>query len=412
VIAPQIIPLGRASDLLARLAAAITSADPAAQSIHAAGGIRRFEPVVSSIEVVVSSGNPASTLEALRSVPELTQAHPSPERLRARYSRVPVDIWIATPATCGTVLFNATGSSAHIKGVKARGPIDRDFATENELYQRLGLAFIPAELRHGSGEIEAAAANTLPRLVDVPDMRGDLHMHSVYSDGRDTLAAMMDGCYALGYEYVAITDHSWRSAAPRTLALDDIARQRDEIDGLRDAYPRMQILHGIEVDIMRDGSLDFEDHVLEGFDLVLASLHDRANHDDERLTQRSLQAIRHPLVNILCHPANRLAGASHGYSLDFDALYAAASETGTALEVDGAPSHLDLDGERAREAAAAGVTLAIDSDCHRFDALARQMGFGVGTARRGWVEPRHVLNTRSVADVRAFVAAKRAGRRV
>jgi DNA polymerase (family 10) len=411
VTAPQLIPLGRASDLLAQLTAAIRSADPATQSIHAAGSTRRFEPLVSSIDVVVCSDSPSSTLDTLARVLGLTHVQRSAQRVSARFARVPVDILIATPANCGTVLFDATGSYAHVKAVKARGLTDREFATEKELYQSLGLEFIPAELRHDSGEIEAAASNSLPRLIDVTHMRGDLHMHSVYSDGRDTIASMLDGCYALGYEYVAMTDHSWRSAAPKTLSVDDVARQRDEIDRLRESYPRMEILHGTEVDIMPDGSLDFEDDVLEGFDIVLTSLHNRANHDDARLTERSLQAIRHPLVNILCHPANRLVGVSHGYGLDFDALYAAALETGTALEVDGAPSHLDLDGERAREAAAAGVTLTIDSDCHRFDALGRQMGFGVGTARRGWVEPRHVLNTRSLADVRAFVAAKRAGRR-
>ena len=149
----------------------------------------------------------------------------------------------------------------------------------------------------------------------------------------------------------------------------------------------MTILHGIEVDILPDGRLDFEDAMLERFDIVLASLHNRAGQDADRLTRRCLAAIRHPLVNVLCHPANRLVGHCDGYDLDFDALYAAAVETGTALEVDGAPSHMDPDGEpRARAAAVAGVTIAIDSDCHRAPALDRQMRFGVGTARRGWVE--------------------------
>jgi DNA polymerase (family 10) len=161
------------------------------------------------------------------------------------------------------------------------------------------------------------------------------------------------------------------------------------------------------VDIMPDGSLDFEDEVLETLDIVLASLHDPAHQDAKTLTKRCIRAIRHPLVTIITHPANRLVGRRPVYELDFDAVYAAAVETGTALEVDGAPSHLDLDGEHARRAIAAGVTLTIDSDCHRARALRRQMALGIGTARRGWVEPRHVLNTRSAAEVRAFVAAKR-----
>jgi DNA polymerase (family 10) len=278
------------------------------------------------------------------------------------------------------------------------------------LYASVGLAFIPPELRHASGEIEAAASGGLPDLIDSSDMRGDLHMHSLYSDGRDQVSAMVEACCALGYEYMAITDHSFGAAASRTLAIDAIPRQREEIDALRERFPDIAILHGIEVDILPDGRLDFDDAVLEPFDIVLASLHEHARQDSDRLTERSIQAIRHPLVNVLCHPANQLVGRFAGYELDFDAIYAAAAETGTALEVDGAPSHLDLDGERARAAVAAGVTLTIDSDCHRVEALGQQMRFGIGTARRGWITRTNVLNTRPLSEVRAFIAAKRAGR--
>jgi DNA polymerase (family 10) len=233
-------------------------------------------------------------------------------------------------------------------------------------------------------------------------------MHTTYSDGADALEAMVAQCCALGYEYIAITDHSERAGASRTLSRDDLARQRDEIAQARERYPQIAILHGAEVDIMPDGRLDFPDAVLEPLDLVLASLHDAAGQDGETLTRRCIRAIRHPLVTIITHPGNRVVGRRGIYPLDYDAVYAAAAETGTALEVDGAPSHLDLDGEHARAAIAAGVTLTIDSDCHRVRALDLQMQLGIGTARRGWVEPRHVLNTRPLADVRAFVAAKRA----
>jgi DNA polymerase (family 10) len=188
---------------------------------------------------------------------------------------------------------------------------------------------------------------------------------------------------------------------------EGLARQRDEIGRLRERYPQLAILHGIEVDIMPDGRLDFDDEVLAGLDIVLASLHDAARQDGRQLTRRCIAALRHPLVSILTHPANRLVGRHDGYDLDFDAVYRAAAETGTALEVDGAPGHLDLDGDRARAAVAAGVTLVIDSDCHRAVSLDRQMRFGVGTARRGWVEARHVLNTRSIHEVRAFIRNKR-----
>jgi DNA polymerase (family X) len=257
--------------------------------------------------------------------------------------------------------------------------------------------------------VEAAAAGRLPVLVEVRDIRGDLHMHSTYSDGQDPLDVMVAAAHALGYEYIAITDHSERAGAPRTVSLDALARQRDEIAALRERYPSMAILHGIEVDIMPDGRLDFPDAVLEPLDIVLASLHDAAGQSGRRLTKRCLAAIRHPLVSIVTHPLNQIVGRRGGYPLDYAAVYQAAAETGTALEIDGAPLHLDLDGTHAREAVSAGVTVVVDGDCHRAGALARHMRFGVGTARRGWVEPGHVLNTRSLEDVRRFVAAKRRG---
>jgi DNA polymerase (family 10) len=282
--------------------------------------------------------------------------------------------------------------------------------TEADLYRRLQLPEIPPELREGEDEIAVAERGQLPHLVSAADIRGDLHMHSAWSDGRDTIEEMVFASQQLGYEYVAITDHSERSLASRQLAAADIARQRAEIERVRARLKRVQVLHGIEVDIMHDGSLDFDDDQLAGFDIVLASLHDHAGHDGPTLTERYLRAIRHPLVNVITHPANRTPGRSMGYRLDFDMLFAAAAETGTAMEVDGAPGHLDLDGTLARRAAAAGVTLVIDSDCHRSDGLGRQMRFGVGTARRGWIRPEHVLNTRGVDEVRAFVAAKRARR--
>jgi DNA polymerase (family 10) len=161
---------------------------------------------------------------------------------------------------------------------------------------------------------------------------------------------------------------------------------------------------------MRDGSLDFDDEQLAQFDIVLASLHDHAGQSGDALTERYLRAIRHPLVNVITHPANRSPAQSGGYDLDFDRIFQAAVDTGTALEIDGAPGHLDMDGVVARRAVAAGATVTIDSDSHRADALTRQMTFGIGTARRGWIEPRHVLNARGIDAVSAFVAAKRAGR--
>jgi DNA polymerase (family 10) len=408
VTEPTPLTLGRAWDLLDRAVSSIIVDCPAVQRVDVAGGARRFESVVTSAVLVVKSSDPALSLQQAIDALEMTErVELDARRVAGLFRGTPIEIAAAASDDYGTALFNATGSADHVRAILARGLSSSPMATEERLYASVGLPFIPPELRQGNGEIEAAAAGRLPALVDVSDIRGDFHMHSRYSDGRDPIAAMVEACDAIGYEYIAITDHSWGSAAPRTLAVEEIARQADEIDALRDRFPRMAILHGVEVDILQDGRLDFEDSVLERFDIVLASLHDAAGHDAARLTARSLAAIRHPLVNVLCHPANRLPGRFSGYELDFDALFEAAVETGTALEIDGAPSHLDLESGRARAAATAGVTLTIDSDCHRFDLLARQMRFGVGTARRAWVERQQVLNCRPLADVRAFIAAKR-----
>jgi DNA polymerase (family 10) len=281
-------------------------------------------------------------------------------------------------------------------------------ASEEDVYAQLQLPYIAPELRSGEDELAAAERGELPQLISELHIRGDLHVHTTWSDGRDTIADMVSAAKQLGYEYLAVTDHSEHAWSSRSLLVSDVSPQRAEIEALRAKVHGIDVLHGVEVDIMPDGSLDFDDSVLEGFDIVLASLHDSSGQDGARLTQRYLRAINHPLVNVITHPANRAPAQSDGYALDFDRLFAAAAETGTALEIDGAPGHLDLDGPLARRAAAAGATIVIDSDSHHVDALGRQMRFGIGTARRGWIEPRQVLNVRAASEVRAFVARKRA----
>jgi DNA polymerase (family X) len=338
--------------------------------------------------------------------------------------RGPVTLYVAVPEEAGSALVWHTGSQVHTallqerarrfgltfgegRMTDARGQVVTA-DTEQRLYAHLELPEIAPELREGADELAAAERGTLPALVSVADIRGDLHMHSTWSDGRDSIDQMVFAAMQLGYEYVAITDHSERSLASRQLVGADIPRQRREVEKVKARAGRIEVLHGVEVDIMPDGSLDFDDEQLAAFDIVLASLHDHAGQDGTVLTERYVRAMHHPLVNVITHPANRTPARSYGYPLDFDLLFATAAKTGTAMEVDGAPGHLDLDGTLARRAVEAGVTLVIDSDCHRSDALGRQMRFGVGTARRGWIRPSHVLNTGSVDDVRAFVARKRA----
>jgi DNA polymerase (family 10) len=234
-------------------------------------------------------------------------------------------------------------------------------------------------------------------------------MHTEWSDGRDSIEAMVRACVTLGYEYLAITDHSPSSSAARNLTNDGVARQADEIAALRGRYPEVTILHGCEVDILADGTLDFTDRILERFDIVLASLHERAGHSPEQLLRRYSSAMRHPLVSIITHPTNRLVPYRSGYELDYDRLFEMANDTRTILEIDGAPSHLDLDAKLARRAAQAGVMMVIDSDCHRAELLGRQMDLGLLTARRAWIEPHQIVNTRPIDEIRAMIGAKRSG---
>lgn len=418
------IPLGRAHLLASTFARDARRAGVAADRLTPVGSLRRFSPDIGDVSLlaIAPSGRHEQVLEAVSRLPivrGVSERHD--HTITITTERGSVRVYLEVPERAGGALLWHTGSRAHVARLQDRARrlgmrLDdgclagyADCATEEAIYAQLQLQYIPPELREGTDEVAAAERGDLPLLISEQHVRGDLHMHSTWSDGRDRLEDMVLASRQLGYEYIAITDHSQSAACSRALAREDVAAQREEIETLRQRYPSIQILHGVEVDIMPDGSLDFDDQLLAGFDIVLASLHDRAGHDAARLSERYMRTLRHPLVNVITHPANRSPALSAGYDLDFDVLFAAAAETGTALEIDGAPGHLDMDGALSRRAAAAGAALVVDSDCHRSEALARQMRFGIGTARRGWIEPRHVLNTRGVEEVRAFVASKRHG---
>ncbi|NOT28302.1 MAG: DNA polymerase/3'-5' exonuclease PolX [Acidobacteria bacterium] len=423
-------PLGRADLLASSVIRETRRAGFSLDSVTAVGSIRRFAPDIGDVSLlgIAAAARHGQILKAFARLPVVSEVKAAGSRdITIRTGRGDVTLHLAVPEQAGAALLWHTGSRAHVDLLRLRaqraglrfddGILSRageaavvDCAREEDVYAALDLPFIAPELRSGDDEIDAAERGTLPILLSEEHIRGDLHMHSNWSDGRNSIADMVSAGKQLGYDYLAITDHSERAWSSRKLALTDIQKQRDEIDMLRSRVRGIEILHGVEVDIMADGSLDFDDRVLEGFDIVLASLHDPADQDHLRLTERYLRAIRHPLVNVITHPANRSPAVSPGYNVDFDRLFEAAAQTGTAMEVDGAPGHLDMDGRVARRAVAAGVTVVVDSDCHRVESLSRQMRFGVGTARRGWLGPDHVLNTRSVTDVHAFVARKRARR--
>jgi len=422
------LSLGRAHALATSFAQHVQRSGLPIAALVPLGSLRRYAPEMGDVAMlaVAHAQQHGDVLDGLsRLAPSVSVLRRADTSISLNTERGPLAIHLSTPQDAGAALLWHTGSRQHTSALRARamargydfgdGRLRRagsrvEAPTEDAVYARLELPYIPPELREDGSELDLIDRNGLPQLVALPHIRGDLHTHTSWSDGRDTTARMVQAARELGYSYFAITDHSERAWASRTLSADDVPKQRAEIEAMRAQVPGIDVLHGIEVDILHDGTLDFPDDVLAGFDIVLASLHDDGGHEGARLTERYVTAMRHPLVNVITHPANRSPGARGGYDLDFDRLFQVAVETGTAMEVDGAPGHLDMDGAIARRAAAQGVTIVIDSDCHRADALGRQMEFGVGTARRGWVEPRHVLNTRSAADVRAFVAAKR-GRR-
>jgi DNA polymerase (family 10) len=423
------IPLGRAHLLVASAIREASRAGIPATALTLIGGIRRFAPEISDVALLatLSPSHHAEVLDRFAALPMATGiVSRDTSMVSVTTARGPATLHVTAPEHFGAALVWHTGSRGHTDALRTRaarlgmrldgarltrqGGAAVATITEEDLYRHLELPYIAPELREHGDEVATAERGDLPALVSAIHIRGDLHMHTTWSDGRDTLEMMAFTSKSLGYEYVAITDHSQRAFCSRTLSPDDVARQREAIRQLRENLPGLEVLHGVEVDIMPDGSLDFDDELLAAFDIVLASLHDHAGQVGDELTERYLGAIRHPLVNVITHPANRSPAQSPGYDVDFDRLFAAAADTGTALEIDGAPGHLDMDGLLARRAVAAGVTVTIDSDCHRAEALARQMQFGIGTARRGWIEPHHVLNARGVDAVRAFVADKRAGR--
>ncbi len=419
------IPLGRAIGLAEPILAELRSR-PGVEWVSPAGSLRRGQDTVGDIELLAAAGDPTPIIEAVAQDPAFDRVlHRSHRRLYVLTNRTQIGMRLPEPPHAGASLLHLTGSNAHLAILRERAVIRgcrltreglrsadgsiRAAATEEDIYASLDLPFIPPEIRDGGHEVAAAESGTLPALVSREDIRGDLHMHSRWSDGRDSIETMAIACRDLGYDYIAITDHSPSAGAIQTLSANTVKRQAEEIAAIRERFPQLTILHGCEVDILPRGRLDFPDHVLEQFDIVLASLHHRDNDGPEALLARYEAAARHPLVSLITHPTNRVVPHRPGYELDYDRLFAVAAETDTLLEIDGAPAHLDMDGTLARRAVAAGTTVAISSDCHRADHLERQMQMGIVTARRGWVEPRHVVNTRPLAELRAYLARKRGG---
>ncbi|GAC1571055.1 MAG: DNA polymerase/3'-5' exonuclease PolX [Candidatus Elarobacter sp.] len=415
-------PLGTALPIAHEVIAYLRSLTDA-QDLTAAGSVRRQEPTVGDIDVICTSPNAEAVVAAFTAW----------ERAEAVLAEGPTkaSIWLAgglqidlrvLPAHLyGNLLQHFTGSREHNiqfrelavrknLRVSENGIVDLTDGrtitcrTEAEVYAALGMAYIPPEMRLGVGEIEAARNGSLPHVVELADLKGDFHMHCTWSDGRDTLEAMIAACAARGYSYHALSDHSWGRGA-MGLDPEELRAQRARVREIGDRYG-IRTLCAAEVDIRADGTLDYDDAILAQLDLVIASVHSAFNLSREAMTARLIRACENPYVNVIGHPTGRNVETFAGYEFDHDAVFAAAARTGTALEIDGQPSRLDLPSPLARRAKEFGVTFSCDSDAHAVSHLAN-VAYAVGQARRGWVTAADVLNARPLEEVLAFVRAKR-----
>jgi DNA polymerase (family 10) len=441
--------LGTAERIIEGVAALLRDV-PGVRHVEPAGSFRRRRDTIGDLDLLVETDDAAAVIERFTGLPAVeTVVNAGAHKAAVRLAGGPqVDLMVMPTGACGTYLVHFTGSKEHnvrLRGIArdrgwslsekgfarlgdegeiATGPDAelRTFASEAEVYAFLGLAEVPPELREDTGEVEAARDGSLPRLVEQADLRGDCHAHSDWSDGIHTIEQMAEAARVRGYGYLVLTDHSHGLAIARGLTPERVAAQRLVIAELNARFIReeeagtappatppggFRLLHGCELEIRGDGSLDFDDELLASFDVVVAALHQGRRQSRAQLTARVLGAIASPHVDVIAHPAGRMLGERSRDDLDlaWDEVFAAAAATGTLLEVDGSDHRLDLAPERARLAVAAGCLLTIDSDAHRTEELAG-IGWGVAQARRAWVEPSVVANTWSRAELLAWVAGK------
>lgn len=445
---PRRMLLNRAEATIEGIAMALESL-PGVRSVEHAGSFRRKKETIGDLDLLVATDEPGVVLDAFTGLGVVDQVlNRGNAKAAVRLLRGPqVDLMVMPPDEAGTYLIHFTGSKEHNVKLRARArdrgwslsekgflridletgePLTGDaaelrtFPTEEAAYAFLELPYVPPELREDEGEIEAALAGRLPRLIEQPDLRGDCHTHSEWSDGVHSIELMAEACRRRGYAYQVLTDHSISLAIASGLAPDRVEEQRAIIAELNARFEQeeregtappetpaegFRLLHGCELEIRADGRLDYDDKLLARFDVVVASLHVSRRQPRAELTQRTLTAIHSPHVDIVAHPAGRMIQTRDDLDLDWDTVFAEAARTGTALEMNGSPHRLDLSVERARRALAAGCVLTIDSDAHKTAEL-DFVRWGISQARRAWVEPANVLNARSRDELMAWVGGK------
>ncbi|HEY5729102.1 MAG TPA: DNA polymerase/3'-5' exonuclease PolX [Anaerolineales bacterium] len=404
------IPLGRAYPLAQEIIKTL-KAVKGVVAAESAGSLRRMRSTVGDLDILVAAKDSSAVMEAFVNLPRVSRVLGKGDfKSSIEFTDgVRAQVWVHPPREFGTALQYATGSKDHnvqlrqialdkglslsdhsFKKVKGKGEIF--CATEEEVYETLGLPWVPPELREDRGEVAAAKANKLPKLIEVKDIKADLQTHSTWSDGKLSMLEMAQAAAKRGIKVIAFTDHSVSLGITGGLSMDDHKKQAAEIKKIQKQLgDKILVLHATEVEIKADGSLDYPDEFLASLDLVVASLHTSLRQPREKVMQRVLNAIRNPHVDIIGHPTGRLIPDREGADLDMDTILNAAAETGVALEINAHPSRLDLDDVYARRAKELGIPISINTDAHSeedFDMLF----YGVATARRAWLTKKDVIN--------------------
>jgi DNA polymerase (family X) len=414
---PGRLLLSKVKPIAEELAAALRQ-HPAANQVEVAGSVRRWAETCKDIDIIATAEEPAALAEHLATHPLIAAAGtPGANGIRAQtHNGVSVDLRIVPPAAFGNLLQHFTGSQAHnvqlredavARGlsVSEHGIADaasgdvQTCATEAEVYERLGYSYIEPELREGRGELKAARGGKLPELVELGDIRGDLHSHTTLSDGRNSLEEMAEAARDRGYEYLAITDHSASHGFGDHVTAERLWERIEEVRAFNKGKRGFRLLAGSEINIGLDGSLDYPDDLVAALDWVVASVHTSFSVSKEQMTERVLAAIENPDVDCIGHLTGRLIGRREPYGVDVEAVAEAAARTGTTIEINGNPNRRDLSDLHARLASEAGVEIVLNTDAHGVDTL-DNMAYAVATARRAWLTADDVANTRRWSELK------------
>ncbi|MEK6529104.1 MAG: DNA polymerase/3'-5' exonuclease PolX [Nitrospirota bacterium] len=403
-------PIGRVLPIAEELLQKLLGEAPI-KKFSLAGSLRRWKDTIKDIDILATSKNPQKVMHAFVHLPyvkEVLMKGPTKSSI-VTHEGIQVDLRVVEEDSFGSALSYFTGSKTHNirlremavrKGLKIneygifKSKSGEKIGGKNEIdvYKTLDLPFIPPELREDTGEIEAAVKGILPKLVELEDIKGDLHVHSKYSDGSHDIDELIESAKKRGYEYIAITDHSKGLGIAGGMSIEQILEQNKKIKSLNKRLKSFKLLSGVEIDIRSDGKLDYPDEVLKKLDMVVASIHSGFRQSREQLTKRLVSAMKNPYVSIIAHPTGRLIGEREAYEIDMDEFLKTAKETGSAVEINAYPMRLDLSDIYIKKAKEMGIHLAVSTDAHivyQFDF----MRYGIGTARRGWLEKEDVLNT-------------------